>query len=86
MFVFTQRQITMLFAVESNERFAVTSSLLAQAQRHAASEHTPITTDCLLLELIECASLSVQLSNLHVVTEPNWNWSVHKNKATEFLA
>jgi len=38
-FVLAQRQITMLFAVETNKCLTVTSSLLAEAQRHTTSEH-----------------------------------------------
>jgi len=40
MLVLAQRQIAVLFAVETNKRLAITPSLLAKAQRHTASEHT----------------------------------------------
>ena len=40
MLVFTQSQIAMFFAVKTHQRFAITSSLLAQAKRHATPEHT----------------------------------------------
>jgi len=40
MLVLAQRQIAVLFAVETNKRLAVTPPLLAKAQRHTASEHT----------------------------------------------
>jgi len=38
--VFAQCQVTVLLAVETDQRLAVTTTLLAQAQRHAAPEHT----------------------------------------------
>ena len=37
--VFAQCQVTVLLAVETDQRLAVTTTLLAQAQRHAAPKH-----------------------------------------------
>jgi len=44
MFVLAQSQIAVFFAVEANQRLAITTTLLAQAQRHSASKHAQART------------------------------------------